>query len=74
MHYWPCCRPLGDHVAGDNEFLVCYDYGMGGLWSVAKHRLEAAILRCIQGLNVNERPEWMDDEDLARMREIFLST
>ena len=52
----------------DREFLVAYDYGMGGLWGVIVAPSEDAILAKYPELQVvPERPEWMDDETFDRL-------
>lgn len=53
----------------DREFFVAYDYGMGGLWGVLMASSREAILGKYPELGiVDERPLWLDDENLARMR------
>ena len=45
-------------------FLVCYDYGMGGLWGTFLARSEQEIHDLYpELLVVRERPKWMTDED-----------
>ncbi len=51
------------------EFLVAYDYGAGGLWGVMLARDEAEVLALYPELTiVRERPSWMTDEQLDRIR------
>ena len=53
----------------DAEFLVCYDYGTGGLWGVLLAPSEAAIQqRYPELLVVDEPPPWLTEEDLGKMR------
>jgi hypothetical protein len=52
------------------EFLVVYDYGMGGLWAVVHAHSAAEIVAMYPELTVmDERPEWMTDEVLAEIRQ-----
>lgn len=45
-------------------FLVCYDYGMGGLWGVFSARSESEILdRYPELIVAHVRPKWMSEED-----------
>jgi hypothetical protein len=44
--------------------LVCYDYGMGGLWGTFLARSEQEILDVYPELMVvRDRPKWMSDDD-----------
>jgi hypothetical protein len=44
--------------------LVCYDYGMGGLWGTFLARSEQEILDVYPELMVvRDRPRWMSDDD-----------
>ena len=53
----------------ENEFLVCYDYGMGGLWGILIAESAAAITAEYPELVlVHERPTWMTDERYADLR------
>ena len=50
-------------AAGKQPFLVCYDYGMGGLWGVMMARSEDEIrVKYPELVIVTERPSWMTDE------------
>ena len=50
------------------QFLVCYDYGMGGLWGVIDARSEAEIGSVYPELAVaHERPGWMTEEAFAEL-------
>jgi len=45
-------------------FLVCYDYGMGGLWGTFLAHSEQEILDLYpELLVVHKRPVWMTDAD-----------
>lgn len=45
------------------EFLVAYDYGMGGLWAVViAPSADAITARYPEVAVVEERPHWMSDE------------
>lgn len=51
------------------EFLVAYDYGMGGLWAVViAPSAEAITARYPEVKVVSERPHWMSEADYARKR------
>jgi hypothetical protein len=46
------------------KYLVCYDYGTGGLWGAILAENEAEILAKYPELTVVPvRPSWMTDED-----------
>ncbi|MDQ1538729.1 MAG: hypothetical protein QOE58_3122 [Actinomycetota bacterium] len=46
------------------QFLVCYDYGMGGIWGVFMARSQQEILDVYPELVVVlERPKWMTEQD-----------
>lgn len=64
-------RPEGEDGAASDEkkpFIVCDDYGMGGLWGVMMARSEAEITAKYPELVVvPERPAWMTDESYERM-------
>ena len=52
------------------EYLVCYDYGTGGLWGVLIAPSEAAIdAKYPELLIANSLPKWMDEKVLAAKRE-----
>ncbi len=54
-------RPSGGR--DQHLFLVCYDYGMGGLWGVVMAPNEEAIKTVYPELDVvHGRPTWMTDE------------
>lgn len=53
-----------------HEFLVCYDYGMGGLWGVFMARTAEEITDVYPELTVvTERPKWMTEENYQRLRD-----
>ena len=52
------------------EYLVVYDYGMGGVWSYIHADSAERIERLYPDLKVvPERPEWMTDEREQRIRQ-----
>lgn len=52
------------------EFLICYDYGTGGLWGILVAPSAAAIgAKYPELVIVYSLPEWMDEAQLATMRE-----
>lgn len=52
------------------EHLVCYDYGMGGLWGVLIAPSEDAIRATYPELLIaTSLPKWMDESVLAEKRE-----
>ena len=52
------------------EFLVCYDYGMGGLWGLFLARRADEITDLYPELViVSERPNWMTEADLQGLRD-----
>ena len=56
-------------VDGEDEFLVCYDYGMGGIWAVVLAPSAAAITRKYPEVFIpSDRPGWMTDEHFERIR------
>jgi hypothetical protein len=51
------------------EFLVVYDYGMGGVWGFAHANSEEEVTGTFPELKVvHEIPEWMDPDRQARIR------
>jgi hypothetical protein len=51
------------------EFLVAYDYGTGGLWAFAEAQSENEIISMFPELTVvRPRPEWMNDQEEAKIR------
>jgi hypothetical protein len=53
-----------------DEHLVCYDYGMGGLWGVVIAPSPDSVRELYPELHVaNTLRPWMDDESLMKMRE-----
>ena len=54
----------------DEPFLVCYDYGTGGLWGVLMAPSVAAITGKYPELHIaDEPPSWMDRERLRALHE-----
>jgi hypothetical protein len=52
-----------------SEFLVAYDYGMGGLWAIVRAESADEITnRYPEVAIVTERPIWMDDAHFERLR------
>ncbi len=52
------------------EFLVAYDYGTGGAWAIIKADFETEITQRYPELTiVTHRPDWMDDETYARIKD-----
>ena len=53
----------------EKEFLVVYDYGMGGLWGTLIAPSRAAIsAKYPELVIVDAPPAWMDDAELAKLR------
>jgi hypothetical protein len=49
------------------EHLVCYDYGMGGLWGVLIAASEGAIRATYPELEIaTSLPKWMDENRTRR--------
>ena len=68
MDTWHMTRPTGDLGVCADEFLVCYDYGTGGLWGILIAPSEDAIRAKYPELSIaDKRPRWMDDERLDRL-------
>jgi hypothetical protein len=58
-----------ESATADIEFLVAYDYGMGGLWGVMYAPSSNAIKAKYPELAiVSSRPDWMNAEHFERMR------
>jgi hypothetical protein len=52
-------------------FLVCWDYGTGGVWGLIRARSEQEIVRLYPELEVvQERPSWMDDSRWEHLAEL----
>src|SRR5262245_46922767 len=69
LYYWrrtdAACPPA---PLEKKKFLVCYDYGMGGVWCIFAARSPAEVNRKYPMLIVKEdRPGWMTEEDYARI-------
>jgi hypothetical protein len=55
----------------EREFWVVYDYGMGGVWGVARARSEADVLQSFPELEVvSETPVWMTEEFERKVRSV----
>jgi hypothetical protein len=53
------------------QFLVCYDYGTGGLWGIMLARSEEEILQQYPELSIaQERPKWMNDDLFEQIKEV----
>ena len=53
------------------EFLVAYDYGMGGVWGFARARSETEILKALPELKVAPGiPAWMTPEYESNVRAV----
>jgi len=53
----------------DHEFLVAYDYGMGGLWAILMAPSADAITEKYPELGVAaKRPPWMGDDRYEQLR------
>jgi hypothetical protein len=57
-------RNMGSNSAMKKAYLVLYDYGMGGVWSVIHARSKEQINAKYPSLIVwdHPRPNWMTDE------------
>jgi hypothetical protein len=54
---------------GEREFLVVYDYGMGGVWGIARAASDVELRSTFPELNiVDEYPSWMTPEREQEMR------
>jgi hypothetical protein len=53
------------------EFLIVYDYGMGGIWGFAHAVSEAEIVEAFPELEVvHETPAWMTEERERKTRSV----
>ena len=56
-------------MVSNRDFLVVYDYGMGGVWGFAHAQSEAEILHAFPELSVvYETPQWMTKEQERHVR------
>jgi hypothetical protein len=56
------------------EFLVCYDYGTGGLWWWITAPSADAIRASLQDVHVfNQPPDWWTEADDTRTRHLTLT-
>jgi hypothetical protein len=61
--------PLSD-ILRLGEFLVCYDYGTGGLWGALIASSATAIAAKYPELDVSDAlPSWISSEELRKYRE-----
>jgi hypothetical protein len=52
------------------QYLVAYDYGMGGVWAILAARSEQEIYEKYPDLKVVDgRPAWMSDADYNNIRD-----
>ncbi len=57
-------------MSDKREFLVVYDYGMGGLWGVIRARSPREIKALYPELVIVEAPPaWMTSEEFQRLRD-----
>jgi hypothetical protein len=62
---------MADRAKAKAPFLVVYDYGAGGVWSIVHARTAAEITAKYPELKVFEpRPAWMDDKEYARIARV----
>ena len=67
-------RPL-EHSDDMREFLVCYDYGTGGLWWWIAAPSEDAIHAAFRDMVVFDAPpHWWSEENDAHARHVQLDT
>ena len=53
-----------------NNFLVVYDYGMGGVWAIISARSKDEIAKKYPMLSIWEgRPDWITDEHYRKVTE-----
>lgn len=53
------------------RFLICYDYGMGGLWAFIYARSSEEILEKYPELFIaKERSQWMDEKQAANIESL----
>ena len=52
-----------------NKYLICYDYGTGGIWKSLLAESKQHIYVKYPEFNVVEfKPEWMDDNQYSEIR------
>lgn len=62
-------HPNLDDLLRPGEFLVAYDYGMGGLWGIVIASSASDILARYPEVAIAESlPSWMSEDDLQRKR------
>lgn len=53
----------------EGEYLVVYDYGMGGVWAVMTAPSKTVVEAAYPELAVfDDRPDWVDDPEYARIK------
>jgi hypothetical protein len=63
---------LDGAMSPKQDFLVVYDYGMGGVWAIIKARSADEITKKYPMFIVRtERPAWMDDDQYKRTADKF---
>ena len=54
-----------------SEFLVVYDYGMGGVWGFARAQSQSELIAAFPELKTfHEKPQWMTSEEEAKIRSV----
>jgi hypothetical protein len=62
---------ISNSPVSEREFLVVYDYGMGGVWGFARAQSETEILQTLPELMViHDRPAWMTQEQERNVRAV----
>jgi hypothetical protein len=62
-------RLTGQSARVSSEFLVAYDYGMGGVWAIVLADSAAEITsRYPEVVIVTDRPGWMNEVRFERLR------
>ena len=55
-------------MAAKRDFLVVYNYGMGGIWAVIQARSANVILQKYPSLKVEtQRPNWMTNDHFDKI-------
>ncbi len=63
-------RRVGAFPMKRNEYLVVFDYGMGGIWGwVTASSLDEIAAKAPKLTVLQRRPDWMSDEQLNKIRE-----
>lgn len=54
-------------------FIVCHDYGQGGLWAIVEAESADQIENTFQDLVViHDRPEWLNEKEYARLERVSI--